>query len=90
MATNPDSIPRYAPPGAPEPEPRTCGECAYYREAEAYQRQPAEGVTLTMTACICMHGIWHAKTLDELAKADVSEVEATDPACKNFEEDRWK
>lgn len=74
--------PRLQPPE--EPEQETCGDCTYYREVCSYQ--PAN----KMKHCIgvCIYEVFQADTFEQLAKADLVEVDPTDEPCKDYKEDK--
>lgn len=60
-----------------------CGDCAYYREV--YQKRHANNITHCVGVCII--DIFKAKTLDELAVADVDAADPTDEPCEDFKEE---
>lgn len=78
---NPDSIPRYAQPMDAEPPLRTCGGCRFYKELRV--RNDADRSVHCVGACV--YEVFHARTPDELAVADVSWVEPDDEACGDWE-----
>lgn len=74
--------PRLLPPD--ELERETCGDCDYYREVESDQR--ANGVTHCIG--VCVFEVFQADTFEQLAKADLVEVDPNDEPCTDFKEDK--
>ena len=77
-----DHIPRYSQP-MDEPEGPCCGDCATYKDA--CSKQDADGSTHWLGVCI--YEAYHAKTLDELARAEVYVVDPDKDACDDYEGD---
>lgn len=69
--------PKLQPPD--EPERDTCSDCAYYREVYSHQR--SNGITHFIGVCIC-----EVVNADELAGADLVEVDPEDEPCSDFKE----
>ena len=82
MMVNPETIPRYAQPMDTEPPGPTCGECAYWREM-AMRNRANETVHWHWA---CVYEIFMAKTLDELATAEIIANEPQEEACRDFRE----
>ena len=77
---NPDSISRYAQPMDVEPTGPVCGDCAFYQEFTV--RMPADGSRHCVGACV--HEVFAAHDLDDLAAASVSWAEPDDEACGEY------
>lgn len=75
-----DSIPRYTQPMDTEPVGPFCGECAYFKEMS--RRERSDGKLHWHSACV--FEIFTAKTLDELATAEITYAEPEDEACEDF------
>ena len=75
-----DTIPRYAQPMDVEPVGPTCGECATFKEMS--RRERSDGKLHWHSACV--YEIFMAKTLDELATAELIAIDPDDEACEDF------
>ena len=69
--------PRLQPPD--EPERDTCSDCAYYREV--YSHQGSNNLTHFIGVCI-----FEVANADNLAGADLVEVDPEDEPCGDFKE----
>lgn len=69
--------PRLQPPE--EPESDTCSDCAYYREVYCHQR--SNGITHFIGVCI-----FEVANADNLAEADLVEVDPEDEPCGDYKE----
>lgn len=74
--------PRLQPPE--EPEQETCGDCDYYRDV--CNKQKSNG--LTHCVGVCIYEVFQADTFEQLAKADLVEVDPTDEPCCDFKGDK--
>lgn len=83
MGVNPDTIPRYAEPTPDELNSvvaETCQDCDYYKEV--HSKQESNG--FVHCVCVCVFEVFQSDTFNELAMADLVEVEPTEEACSDF------
>lgn len=61
-----------------------CGDCAYYREVTQVQGANK------FVHCIgvCVFDVFQADTFDELAEAELVEVDPADEPCSDYKEDK--
>lgn len=75
-----DTIPRYAQPMDAEPVGPFCGGCATYKEMS--RREKSDGRLHYVGGCV--FEVFMAKTLDELATAELIARDPEDEACEDF------
>lgn len=67
----------------PEPEGPFCGDCDYYRDVQ--NKQESNG--LTHCIGVCIFEVFQANTFEELATANLVEVDPQDEPCTDYRGD---